>query len=714
MSNILEILENHAELLTVLAIFVLVLGMLYFIFLYHRKNKGSFSPNQKETSKPAVPEDPLIPFIDYMKDTTIRIYRHGKKVQGIFDDFEETKGNKFDGEGMLKLMRAGGLLDVKEMLIEYRSLLEKEAAPKITKILVDQYARLQSAADGLREALLKMPKAYKKGYSAFSENIMEISKVHDEMTHYRKGKKLKPEAEEYIKKYAEIFQNWGSAGADKSAKSMRNQIVIKVLALNKMYPGVPYVARTDEPALKCEGAYEEINEVDKAFEKKHEQYQTVLKSAVLMLRRIVDGVERNKDSDEENADTVTAPKAKPGASAIAVSANQPSVGNGKQANSKEAAGQKPVIKPGELPMPDKGKSGTRKGWTPAKWAMVIVGLILGLAAIALGSDYALKKIRSEASVGSDTTEKRINVAGHTIPALWGGQKTQSHKEHYQILKPKLDSIYHEIGIARLMDSLQSKFGENTRLRVLHKAPDSLHLEQIQIDEKGRAKIDTQKHLIPRLNDSKPHYGIDVSVYQKRIQWDSLVKHTDGPEKVRFAIMRATHGLKVDENYHQNWMMANKHLEFVGAYHYFFHNTDPKEQATFFLENTNLKAGNIRPVIDVEACDTCIVPGSREHTLLIENVKIYLDEIEKGCGCKPIIYTYESFYRKLLEGKFPDHDFWMAHYDSIPKIIKNHATPKDKERVLMWQYSSKGRIPGIPGNVDLDYLPGKDLESVLLK
>ncbi|WP_320984293.1 GH25 family lysozyme [Eisenbergiella porci] len=89
------------------------------------------------------------------------------------------------------------------------------------------------------------------------------------------------------------------------------------------------------------------------------------------------------------------------------------------------------------------------------------------------------------------------------------------------------------------------------------------------------------------------------------------------------------------------------------------------------------------------------------------------DIITGAGYEFGIYTGKSFY---LEGVFDvtafDCPFWMARYPSSGYYALADNPPADKYKptpsqpLVAWQYTSKGRVDGITGPVDLNvcYIP----------
>lgn len=192
------------------------------------------------------------------------------------------------------------------------------------------------------------------------------------------------------------------------------------------------------------------------------------------------------------------------------------------------------------------------------------------------------------------------------------------------------------------------------------------------------------------------HGIDVSRYQGDIDWNNIEtmnKNKKNKVKISFAFIKATEGRTViDPNFKSNWEKIEKTNIIRGAYHYFIPTRNAAEQAENFIANVKLKKGDLPPVLDVEQL------GNQGDAKLRENVKIWLDIVEKHYGVKPIIYSSIGFYEKHLKGgELKKYPLWIAHY------YEKKLTTKDKW--IFWQHSDKGEIPGIKEKVDFNVFNG---------
>lgn len=182
------------------------------------------------------------------------------------------------------------------------------------------------------------------------------------------------------------------------------------------------------------------------------------------------------------------------------------------------------------------------------------------------------------------------------------------------------------------------------------------------------------------------FGIDVSHHQGKINWDTLF-HSSLTPKIQFVYAKATEG---KDHLDREWEFNRKELLRKnikhGAYHFFRPNTNPSAQAKHFLKHYKSRETDLAPVLDVE------VEAISDH-VLINNMKIFLSEIEEKTGKRPIIYTSFHFYRTKFQENFQDYKFWIAAY-SEPFLL-----PKDK-RILYWQFTDQGDLP-FHKNVKLD-------------
>ena len=197
------------------------------------------------------------------------------------------------------------------------------------------------------------------------------------------------------------------------------------------------------------------------------------------------------------------------------------------------------------------------------------------------------------------------------------------------------------------------------------------------------------------------YGIDVSHYQREIDW-KLVRENE----VAFAFVKATEGRSLrDRQFQNNWEGAGAAGIVRGAYHFYLPHLDAELQAENFISTVTLSAGDLPPVLDVE------VRGKKPVDQLRKDLKVWLDQVEKAYGVKPVIYTGYKFYVDYLAGHFDDYHLWIAHY----KVPKLKLEKSEKLKLAFWQHTDGGSIKGIKGAVDCNVFYGsmRELRSVCI-
>ncbi len=192
-------------------------------------------------------------------------------------------------------------------------------------------------------------------------------------------------------------------------------------------------------------------------------------------------------------------------------------------------------------------------------------------------------------------------------------------------------------------------------------------------------------------------GIDVSYHQGTIDWEKV--KAAGYD---FAIIRigyrgyGTSGvLKLDTAFSQNIEGAQNAGLDVGVYFFAqaINEQEAIEEAHFVLDALQGYELQLPVVYDPELI--------RDDEARTDNVSgeqftkntITFCNIIKEAGFEPMIYSnmfWEAFLFDMTQ--LQDYPIWYADYETIPQ------TPYD---FTMWQYSEKGVVDGIEGNVDLN-------------
>jgi GH25 family lysozyme M1 (1,4-beta-N-acetylmuramidase) len=195
-------------------------------------------------------------------------------------------------------------------------------------------------------------------------------------------------------------------------------------------------------------------------------------------------------------------------------------------------------------------------------------------------------------------------------------------------------------------------------------------------------------------------GIDVSKYQGRIRWSAVAS-----TRVRFVIMRATKGNRYrDGKYARNLAGATQHRLVVGAYHFAKPGSAPwdaRAEADHFLRVARVAAGDVVPVLDIEET------GGLSPRQLRAWARAWLERVEARTGVRAMIYSGSHFWQGFMRNTTwfarLGHPLWVAHwYVGAPRVPGRRWGGRG---FAVWQWSARGRVAGIRGDVDRDWLKG---------
>lgn len=186
--------------------------------------------------------------------------------------------------------------------------------------------------------------------------------------------------------------------------------------------------------------------------------------------------------------------------------------------------------------------------------------------------------------------------------------------------------------------------------------------------------------------------MDVSRWQGNIDWKKVKASgkIDGVMLRTVATSAADGGIYIDPTFEKNyWGCVEAGLP-VGAYYYtkgvtIGYATKELAKLKVALEG---KTFTLPIAVDVE--DPGLKALSPES--LAQLIKMEAKQIEKW-GLYAMVYTYTNFADTALAmHELTDFDLWIADYRG-KRPSRKHG---------MWQYTSKGSVPGVSGPVDLSH------------
>ena len=197
-----------------------------------------------------------------------------------------------------------------------------------------------------------------------------------------------------------------------------------------------------------------------------------------------------------------------------------------------------------------------------------------------------------------------------------------------------------------------------------------------------------------LPDGATAQGIDVSEHQGRIDWNAAKA-----SGIDFAILRVGFGApswggRVDYQFNRNISECERLGIPYGVYiySYAFDNQQAADEASMVINC--LSGHNPRLPVYYDLEDNSIIANGRQ-TGIASRAQVFCNRIS-AAGYEPGIYANLNWFNNILTDsvfKSSSWDHWIAQYNSQCDYTGNYS---------FWQYKSNGKVPGINGNVDMNY------------
>ena len=194
----------------------------------------------------------------------------------------------------------------------------------------------------------------------------------------------------------------------------------------------------------------------------------------------------------------------------------------------------------------------------------------------------------------------------------------------------------------------------------------------------------------------PYRYIDVSRYQGAIDWAQvaaagykgvMLKTVSTNRK----LSKRADGLYIDPTFETNYHNAKAAGLDVGVYYYTYATSEAMADAELALLRQAVCGKELTLPVAVDVEDNKLKPMS---TIDLTNLTAYaLEQVEK-MGFYAQLYTYTGYKYELDMGRLANRwDVWLADYTGkTPNVTFNYNAH---------QHTSKGSVPGISGNVDLN-------------
>ncbi len=237
--------------------------------------------------------------------------------------------------------------------------------------------------------------------------------------------------------------------------------------------------------------------------------------------------------------------------------------------------------------------------------------------------------------------------------------------------------------------------------------DPMALKQTSVKKDINAPMAEAEQIIhaEKFKDNYEIYDlIDVSVHNSTINWDKVL--ASGVKNVMIRVGYRgyqTGSLNIDTAFERNIQGATKAGLNVGVYFYSqaINRKEAIEEADYAIQKVagyNLKL----PI----AFDCEYAEKNGGFTGRLYDAKLTKDELTSIClafcnrvssaGYDGMVYASATMFTDHMNADSIStyYDIWLAHYTSCTNYAGDYC---------LWQYTSKGSVDGITGNVDRNYL-----------
>ena len=161
--------------------------------------------------------------------------------------------------------------------------------------------------------------------------------------------------------------------------------------------------------------------------------------------------------------------------------------------------------------------------------------------------------------------------------------------------------------------------------------------------------------------------------------------------------------QIDKKFSDNYSKAKAAGLNVGAYHYSYAHTpaEAEKEAEAMIKIIGNRKFELPLFYDIEEKSQ----AQLSKKTCSDMVRAFCNKLESA-GYWAGVYSYDAFFgTNLEEGIVQRYSTWVARVENIkPKICKRYD---------IWQYSWKGKVDGVSGDVDMNVIY-KDFPTVILR
>lgn len=190
-------------------------------------------------------------------------------------------------------------------------------------------------------------------------------------------------------------------------------------------------------------------------------------------------------------------------------------------------------------------------------------------------------------------------------------------------------------------------------------------------------------------------GIDVSSYQKEVDWEQVKAAGFEFAMIRVGYRGYAGGqLRPDKLAQQHYDGAKAAGLKIGCY--FFSQAvsveEAIEEANYTMEIIQGWELDMPTVYDWECLEEDYRTANVDTRTLTDCAKAFCDTVETAGYDSMVYFNPHQSRKQIYLEELTDYGFWLAMYSGEMDY---------PYKVDMWQYTNKGSVPGISGNVDIN-------------
>lgn len=209
-----------------------------------------------------------------------------------------------------------------------------------------------------------------------------------------------------------------------------------------------------------------------------------------------------------------------------------------------------------------------------------------------------------------------------------------------------------------------------------------------------------------------YMGIDLSSFQQDVDWSKVAA-----TGIDFAVIRCgfrgygSEGKLVEDTSFKDNLIGAKNANIPSAFYFYTQalNTYEAEEEADFVINLLSPFDVKGPVIiDVESASSTerikdLTPEQRT-----DNIIAFCEKI-KAAGYTPMVYSDIKFFTMRMQiDRLEDYEKWYANYNGIAMDDDTSVWSYNNPFMFpyefkMWQYTNKGQLDGVKGDVDFNVL-----------